>query len=161
MFITKSPIITTATAAIALQNVQSFQISHSGSITSFSYTQAQTYRGAAGYYTGYEDDGDDEGDILPQRQPQRQSTDDGLKYQDDDDEDLTKQFMSKVSIEERMSAPRPSDLSNKIPVKFVNFDSDNPYEFRTALVEEGTNLMDIADDLGVPVPRSCKSGLCG
>uniref|UniRef100_A0A7S2NS42 2Fe-2S ferredoxin-type domain-containing protein n=2 Tax=Leptocylindrus danicus TaxID=163516 RepID=A0A7S2NS42_9STRA len=158
------PLIITTT--IALQGtsciVQSFQI-HSTSCCS--YTHAQTQREAAARYYG-----DDNDDIFSQRQRQRQRTsmNDGLRYQDDDDnEDLTKQFMTQVSLdelEERTNVARPAssgDSLNKVPVKFVNFDSQNPYDFRTALVEKGMNLMDVADDLGVPVPRSCKSGLCG
>jgi len=96
----------------------------------------------------------------------------GLKFSDGLD-DLTDQ----LALEIAMNSPSREEVQkirtapevdggvkteqNRVPVKFINFDSSNPYDYRTAVVEQGTNLMKLADEIGVAIPRNCKNGICG
>ena len=117
----------------------------------------------------FDDEGEDLSDLLrssssaamPRRQQAPTSAPSsvgyGFKDQTDDSDYLTELLSLEVAMEEEernVSQPQ-------VPVRFVNFNPNNPYDYRTAVVDQGTNLMKVADNLGVPIPRSCKSGLCG
>ena len=126
------------------------------------------------------DDDEDLSDLLrpqPQRRRQRSQSSSpqsgmGLKFSDDLD-DLTDQLAleiamnspSREEVQKIRTAPKVDvDVKTeqkRVPVKFINFDSSNPYDYRTAVVEQGTNLMKLADEIGVAIPRNCKNGICG
>lgn len=92
----------------------------------------------------------------------------GQGLMDDSNEDLTKMFALGVESDNQdilgnqiPTIEKKSNQKHTVPVRFVNFNPNNPYDYRSAVVEKGKNLMELADELGVTIPRNCKSGICG
>mmetsp|Transcript_8834 Transcript_8834/g.12565 ORF Transcript_8834/g.12565 Transcript_8834/m.12565 type:complete len:278 (+) Transcript_8834:73-906(+) len=60
-------------------------------------------------------------------------------------------------------SPNTNENTNypgKIPVRFINFESSGGME-KLAYAAQGTNILKVADEVGVAIPRQCRSGLCG
>jgi len=50
--------------------------------------------------------------------------------------------------------------AGKIPIRFINFETIGGVE-RVAYAEPDANILKVADEAGVKIPRQCRSGLCG
>ena len=58
-----------------------------------------------------------------------------------------------------LSATDADGGDDKVTVRFVNYNRSG--ETVKKQVSKGMNVLNVADDAGVQIPRNCRSGLCG
>lgn len=67
-----------------------------------------------------------------------------------------------MAVEQASLMERAGEESDEsIPVRFVNFDESNPLRQTVTYAPKGKNVLKIADEVGIHIPRNCRSGLCG
>lgn len=67
---------------------------------------------------------------------------------------------SSSSATSSTSSTTPATTPQKVPIRFINFETIGGQE-RVAYAEPNANILKVADEAGVKIPRQCRSGLCG
>lgn len=85
----------------------------------------------------------------------------GDKQEDEFERDHLGRLRSKKAQPTGSAAPAPAAVeAGKVPIRFVNFETIGGAE-RLTYAEPGANILKVADEVGVKIPRQCRSGLCG